>query len=111
MFLPRPLGTALGWVEIQGGRGLLLLTDVDTVFMDLLLVALLWCMWREARRGLALRPVFIVPALTTVLLAAAICYQTANFGTQFRFRSMVAVGFILLPMAFGRNPDAASGRP
>jgi hypothetical protein len=122
MFLPRAVGTYFGLVRIDGGRGLWAMAELDTVFLDLTLVAVGWVLWRQHRRGFAVRPIFVLVAVFTVGLAAALCYQTANFGTQFRLRSMVAIGFVLLLYTFGpprtqarahsrerRNGDVKSG--
>lgn len=105
MFLPRAVGTALGWVEIGGGRGLWILAELDTMFFDVVLLGIAWTMWRQRRNDFVLRPVFVHVAVTTLVLAAALCYQTANFGTLFRLRSMVAIGFVLLLFTVARRHD------
>jgi hypothetical protein len=105
MFVPRFIGSAFGWIAIGGGRGLWVLAELDTLFFDVLLIALAWRVWHEHLRGLGPRPTFVLVAITTAVLAAAICYQTANFGTQFRLRSMVAIGFLLVPLSLGHRAE------
>jgi hypothetical protein len=106
MFVPRAVGTRLGLVHIDGGRGLWVMAELDTLFLDLTLVAIGWVLWQQHRRGFRVRPVFVLVAMTTAVLIAVLCYQTANFGTQFRLRSMVAVGFMLLPYSMGPSRKA-----
>jgi hypothetical protein len=109
MFLPRFIGTAFGWIEIGGGRGLWTMAEADTVFLDAILVAVAYLLLRRRPFSAGWSPMLLYVGATTVVLALAVCYQTANFGTQFRLRSMVAVGFLLLlltsaPKAYHREP-------
>jgi hypothetical protein len=111
MFLPRFVGTNMGWVEIGGGRGLWVVAELDTLFFDASLIAVGWILWRYRRQGFVAHPILAHVVVTTVVLTGMICYQTANFGTQFRLRSMVAIGVVLLIFAFAPRSAGAAARP
>ena len=99
MFIPTAIGHALGWVEVGGAPMFLAIADADTLFFDIVLMVIGWSLWSNWRQGGHVRPSFPYFLLTSLPLAIALCYQTANFGTQFRLRSMVAIGLLLLPFA------------
>lgn len=98
LFVPVSVLRSLSLVDFQGGRGLLLITDLDTIFFDLLVCLCLVAVFAkraDVRRNLA--PVcflFVLAAITTVLLA----YVVTNYGTFFRLRLMVAVPIWMLPV-------------
>lgn len=102
MLLPITLLEALSIVDLRGGgRGLLMVTDFDTLFLDLTLIASFFLVFRN--RFLLLRnpsaAVFMLMlALITGLLAA---YIVTNFGTLFRLRMLSIVPVWLLPLAAG----------
>jgi hypothetical protein len=96
LFVPMSLLKAAGVVSFAGGRGLIPVTDVDTIVSDAALVACLVLVvsLRPSRRALPMGVLVIVfAALMTVVLA----YGVTNFGTLFRFRPMVMTPLWLLP--------------
>jgi hypothetical protein len=101
MFVPMSLLKAASIVTFQGGRGLLFVTDADTLFIDFTLLALAWLMIRHRDSVRASLPSVLfavaLASLTTVLLA----YVVTNFGTLFRLRSMTTVPAWVLPLALG----------
>ena len=98
--LPISALKAAGVVEFTGGRGLLVVTDIDAI-VNLLLVAvtasLVPAWWR--------RPRHIAYVVYAIALAAAVwgpmAYVVTNFGTLFRLRVMVfvLVWLVLLGLA------------
>lgn len=99
LFVPISLLKALGVTNFSGGRGLLVVTDIDTLFVDatiLASLALLYLRWDVARRHLPyVCFLLLLGCATTVLLA----YVVTNFGTQFRLRMLAVVPFWLLLVA------------
>jgi len=99
LFVPISILTSLSFVEVAGGRGLLFLTDVDTLFMDVAIVAsfvLLYRRWTTARQHLPyLCFVLLLGGITAVLMA----YVVTNFGTLFRLRIMAVVPLWLVVLA------------
>jgi hypothetical protein len=104
LFVPIPVIRWLGLAEIEGGRGLLFVTDIDTLLLDLSIAA--------CGTLLVVRRKWIHPhipyvcftlglALITTLLLA---FVVTNFGTLFRLRLMMAVPFWMLPLATLRKP-------
>ncbi len=106
VFVPVTLLTAIGQVPFSGGRGLVALADLDTLFLDLSLVVVLTVVWRRWRGG-QLAPwyaLFIV--LAAVPTALGLAYVVTNFGTLFRLRLMVSVPLWMLMLAVVR-PERA----
>jgi hypothetical protein len=101
--------TVLKWlsiVDVSGGRGLLIVTDVDTLFVDLTCALVIWFVLRERAR---LRPGHIyliyggmIAAVTTVLMA----YVVTNLGTLFRIRLIPATLVWMLPIAAAARQPA-----
>jgi hypothetical protein len=99
LLVPISLLQRFSGLEISGGRGLLFLTDADTLFVDATLVAtfaLVWMRWQTARRHLPYQAFVLVLGCTTALLLA---YVVTNFGTLFRLRMLMVVPFWLLLLA------------
>jgi hypothetical protein len=97
--IPISLMRALGLVNFAGGRGLLLIADIDTIFLELTMVAglaLVATHFRDVKRNwpFALTAV-LVGGVTAVLLA----YVVTNYGALFRLRLLAAMPIWLLPLA------------
>jgi hypothetical protein len=108
MFVPLSLLQALSIVDIQGGRGFLYVTDIDTLFIDASILGITWLLYRE-RRALQHRQVYlcfclVVAALSAVLLA----YVVTNLGTLFRLRLIAMVPFWMAPLAIARVTDGTA---
>jgi hypothetical protein len=73
IFVPIVVLEALSIVDIPGGQGLLLFTDLDTVVLNLLAAGVLWTLSRERAalhgRGVYLAFCLCLAAITAVLLA------------------------------------------
>jgi hypothetical protein len=106
MFVPLSILKALSVVAFPGGRGLLLVADLDTVFLDLSLLAIGTLIVRK--RAVMATPVssllftLAVAGISTILLA----YVVTNFGTLFRLRLLAAVPAWMAPVAFRSRPTA-----
>lgn len=109
IFVPVSVLKALSIVDFSGGRGLLVVTDVDTLFMDATLVALMAFL---VRRRSATRGLLPYLCFATILAAAAgilMAYIVTNYGTLFRLRLMAVAPLWLLPLALDvRRRDPAA---
>jgi hypothetical protein len=107
MFVPISIVRSLGWADFDGGHGLLFVTDIDTVLLDLSIVAsLALLVVRRQVIGDRIAYVWYVLALavvTSVLLA----FVVTNFGTLFRLRLMMAVPIWMLPLAAFHRLEAS----
>ncbi len=89
--VPVTLLKRLPGMAFSGGRGLLLVADLDTLFLDaiiLLQIVLLIRGWRHAA-GDVIYLVFVAAIGVGVMLLLA--YVVTNYGTLFRLRLMYAV--------------------
>lgn len=113
--VPMSLTRALGLVRFPGGRGLLLISDIDTIFLDMTIFAglvLVATQFRRVKRNWSFAlTALLVGGVTAVLLG----YVVTNYGTLFRLRLIAAMPFWLLSLAVidddlveaALRPDAA----
>ena len=102
VFVPISIVKELGWVDFSGGRGLLWITDVDTVALDFFIlagVALVVLHRAEIRSNLPY--VWFVVALGC-LICVPLGFIVTNFGTLVRLRLMAMVPMWMLPLAVSR---------
>lgn len=110
VFVPISALKALSIVEFAGGRGLLPLTDLDTVFIDLSILCVLALLYTR-RRIVGDRLPFVVFGIALSLLTAALLgYVVTNYGTLIRIRLIVAMPIWALVLAlshYGRERASA----
>ncbi len=109
VFVPVSLLRATGLVNFTGGGRMLLLTDVDTLFLDLTIAACLVLVWRHRREiggAWTLAAFLLVLGVVSALLVG---YVVTNYGTLFRLRLLAVVPFWLLPLVLAR-PAAPAAR-
>jgi len=111
LFVPVSLLRALSIVDLTGGRALLAIADLDTVFTDLTILAgIALLVRRRWAIGDRLAYVLFTGALG-VSAALLMAYIVTNFGTLFRLRLMAAAPFWMLPLALAnRRAGAAATR-
>ena len=98
LLLPRPIANATGLVELRGGRGLWFFADTDTFVFDVFLVIAIVALLRAPRLPKWRNPLVWLVVLTTLMLGAVFIYTVGNFGALFRYRSMVFLGVVLIPV-------------
>jgi hypothetical protein len=115
LFVPISVLKSASFVDFQGGRNLLLVTDVDTVFFDLLIgIGLISVVssWKRVLRDPATVCFLLCFVGATTLLMA---YVVTNYGTLFRLRLIIAAPIWILPMsvsmAGARTPSRAPSAP
>jgi hypothetical protein len=96
LFVPITFLRGLSIVSFTGGRGLLLITDLDTLVMDLGIVASLLFIFS---RGLprSSMPVTIFALALALLTTVSMAYVVTNFGTLFRLRLLAVTPMWVLP--------------
>jgi hypothetical protein len=105
LFVPVLLLRAASIVSFEGGRGLLLITDLDTLVMDISIGACLYVFFSSRPRGPSLAiaaGMFAIALLACVTMA----YVVTNFGTMFRLRLFAVAPLWLLP-ALAWSPATA----
>jgi hypothetical protein len=114
IFIPMSLLKIFSVVDVAGGRGLLPIVDLDTVFQDVAIAAVIALLWTR-RRAIGDRLPFVVFGLilfgaTAVLLG----YVVTNFGTLWRMRPLANVPIWMLVLALSpsdvrhENPENPS---
>ena len=115
VFVPVSLLRATGLVTFEGGGRFLLLTAVDTLYLD---GAVAWCLVFVWRRRTAITGGWTLAAVLLLLGtvgAVLVGYVVTNYGTLFRLRLLAVVPFWLLPLVvadrstFGPTDVAAGG--
>ena len=93
---------AAGLFDLSGGRGLLFIADLDTIYVDVTIVLTLILAFRSrlTREGWVLAYTVIALAVLTAILMG---YVVTNFGTLFRLRTLITVPLWLLPIAAAEN--------
>lgn len=120
VFVPISLLKALHIVQFSGGRALLPIADVDTLFLDASLLLILGLLYTR-RRVIGDRLPFVVFAIGLSAASAMLLgYVVTNFGTLFRMRLMIAVPIWTVVLALsesawvsvpsGENQDGALGQ-
>lgn len=106
LFVPISMLKGMSIVTFPGGRGLLYVTDIDTMVMDAGIFASLFMIASGAagRRSPAVAIFALVLAMVTTV---ALAYVVTNFGTMFRLRLIVAVPLWILPafVSLGNERD------
>jgi hypothetical protein len=99
MFIPISLLRATSIVSFDGGRGLLAITDLDTIFLDLTLIAVAVVMVQARPVGRYNIALIVFVVTLAVIAAVVVAYVVTNFGTLFRLRLLAAVPAWLVPLA------------
>jgi len=103
-FIPISALRATSIVDFDGGRGLLAITDLDTLFLDVTLLAIAIAIFRL--HGVTRYNVASLVLVVTLaaISAVVVAYVVTNFGTLFRLRLLTAVPVWLAPLALTIGP-------
>jgi hypothetical protein len=110
MFVPITILRALSVVSFTGGRGLLLITDLDTLVMDAGIIASLLLLLRRNPQPDS-KPIVVFALVLAALTGAVMAYVVTNYGTLFRLRLLAAAPIWVLPAFVGRVAAARLSRP
>jgi hypothetical protein len=96
LFVPISVLRTLSIVTFTGGKGLLVITDIDTLIMDVGIVASLLFLFRGGLSGRSM-PVAAFALVLVVLTTFSMAYVVTNFGTLFRLRLLAVTPLWVLP--------------
>jgi hypothetical protein len=102
LLVPISVLKLLGIVEFSGGRGFLFVTDLDTFFVDVALLAVLWMLVTSRRPGRRDAPVMLFALSLGVVSGLLMAYVVTNYGTLFRLRLLATIPLWLVPLALNR---------
>jgi hypothetical protein len=103
VFVPISMLQGLGIVNFSGGRGILPIADVDTVFQAVMVLTFLGLIWTR-RAQIGNRLPFVMFCLTLAGATAILLgYVVTNYGTLFRMRPMIAMPLALAMVALSTN--------
>ena len=97
--VPHFIAQRTGLIDIRGGQGLWLFADVDTVVFDGILIFVGVWIVRAFRRRVVLTPLVIYAVGVAMMCGIPIIYGVGQFGAMFRFRSMITLAALLIPVA------------
>ena len=104
--VPVSILRALSIVTFSGGRGLLMITDLDTLVIDVTVLAcILWTVWLGRGRR-TLDPALLFAVVLAAMTCLALAYVVTNFGTLFRLRLLVAAPLWVIPVLRLRSREA-----
>ena len=117
VIVPHFVAEPLGLIHIGGGRGLWAIVETDTLVFDVLLIVVLYYVFRGLPRGAWRNPSFWLVGMTTAGITVLLAYTISNFGTLFRHRAMIFIGLCLLLVVTTEThaepeplqPDASGG--
>jgi len=103
--IPRSVTQRLGVIDIQGGRGLWLFADLDTLAFDLvMLLALIQVCQLRPRQAFS-NPALWMLTILLVLIGGPLLYTCTNFGTLFRLRGILYAVVALMPLSLSTSPQ------
>ena len=103
-FIPISALRATSMVDFNGGRGLLAITDLDTLFMDVTLLAIAIAIFRLHGVNRYNVASLVLVVTLAAISAVVVAYVVTNFGTLFRLRLLTAVPAWLAPLALTTGP-------
>jgi hypothetical protein len=107
IFVPISVVSAVSGIRIPGGRGLLSVVDLDTLFQDVTILAVLMLLWTRRRNVGDRLPLVAFGLVVSVASAIPMAYVVTNFGTLWRLRLLVAVPIWIVAVAL----HPARGKP
>lgn len=109
VFLPLSIVEAVLGVDIPGGRGLLSIVDLDTIYLDVTIVAMVTLLWKRRRLIGNRMPLVVFAAILAGATALLLGYVVTNFGTLWRLRPLATVPLWTLGLALAYRRDAGQG--
>jgi hypothetical protein len=105
LFVPVSLISAASSFDVGGGRGLLSIVDLDTVFLDVTSLVVLLLLWRQRHVIGDRLPLVIFGLILSAATAILLGYVVTNYGTLWRMRSLFAVPLWLLTVALSPRAE------
>lgn len=111
LLLPPSVARAAAICEIGGGRGLWVVTDVDSLVFLLILAVAAVAAVRAFRTGGARTPLLWLVLLAALAISVAVIYSVTNYGALFRYRAMVFALLALVPAIAPRGSTTTATSP
>jgi hypothetical protein len=108
IFVPVSVLQELSLVEIKGGRGLLYISDLDTLFIDVTILGVLLLLRRDRYWTRQHRAYLWFCLLIAIISVVLLAYIVTNLGTLFRLRLIAIVPIWLAPLAISRGIQEAA---
>lgn len=105
VFVPASLIEAISSVEIQGGRGLMSIVDLDTLFLDASILAVLTLLWQRRHAIDDRMPLVMFALILSATTAIILGYVVTNFGTLWRMRPLIAIPIWMSVVALARRAE------
>ncbi|MGN6184246.1 MAG: hypothetical protein ACTHQM_11400 [Thermoanaerobaculia bacterium] len=102
IFLPQSLTNRLGLISVEGGRGLMGFTDVDSLCMLALLAIVVIKLARRGRSAWR-DPLIVYLVIVTLCLTLSLAYTVTNLGALVRYRAMIVATLLLLTLVTERR--------
>jgi hypothetical protein len=97
-FVPISVLRAASLINFNGGRGLLIITDVDTLFVDATMVLIFAALYSAVPLSRNDVPSLVCLVTLFVITTGIVTYVVTNYGTLFRLRTMIAAALWLSPL-------------
>ncbi len=107
IFIPISILKATSLITFTGGRGLLFITDLDTVMIDVTLLIAAYLLLTS--RSTLSPPVTVFTVVLFAITAVSMAYVVTNYGTLFRLRLLAVAPLWMLP-AFAQASEYAPRR-
>jgi hypothetical protein len=108
VFVPISMVQDFSGIQLTGGRGLLPISDLDTLFIDATSVMAVVLLWKRRRLIGERLPVVVFALILSATTAILLGYVVTNFGTLWRMRTLVVIPLWLSMMAI--SPRARGAR-
>lgn len=110
MLVPISLVQKIFDIRISGGHGLLPISDLDTLFLDMTIVVVLMLLWKRRRIIGDRLPVVLFGLLLAGTTAVLLGYVVTNFGTVWRMRTLMAIPLWITVVALSPVAERAHER-
>lgn len=106
--MPRAVTESLGLATAAGGRGLWLFAELDTLFLAGFVFVVLRLAWLGRPLRLTRTPIMGF-LLTLLLVTLPMLYVVSNFGSLLRYRMMLMLPILLIPLTIRQADEPNSG--
>jgi hypothetical protein len=106
VFVPVSLLGAVSRIKMPGSWKSWIVTDLDTVFLDVTVFLVLALLWRRRRYVGDRLPVVVFALIVSATSATLLGYVVTNYGTLWRLRAIVAVPLWVLVVALSPRAEA-----
>jgi hypothetical protein len=111
LFLPLSIVQTVTHVTMPGGRGLIPIVDLDTIFQDVTIALVLTMLWTRRHHIGDWAPFVVFSLVLAAISALLLAYVVTNVGTLWRLRLMMSVPVWTIVPALSYRRHTSKGRP